>query len=104
MRDDILLRVEKPARYIGNEINMVKKNPENVDIRFAFCFPDVYEVGMSHVGLQILYYFFNNFLCFPYNALKFLIERMELCEFSNKENYTYLFLCILSCPITFYFD
>ncbi len=59
MRDDILLRVEKPARYIGNEINMVKKNPENVDIRFAFCFPDVYEVGMSHVGLQILYYFFN---------------------------------------------
>ncbi len=59
MRDDILLRVEKPARYIGNEINMVKKNPTNVDIRFAFCFPDVYEVGMSHVGLQILYYFFN---------------------------------------------
>lgn len=59
MRDDILLRVDKPARYIGNEINMVKKNPENVDIRFAFCFPDVYEVGMSHVGLQILYYFFN---------------------------------------------
>ncbi len=59
MRDDILLRVEKPARYIGNEINMIKKNPEEVDIRFAFCFPDVYEVGMSHVGLQILYYFFN---------------------------------------------
>ncbi len=59
MGDDILLRVEKPARYIGNEINMVKKNPEEADIRFAFCFPDVYEVGMSHVGLQILYYFFN---------------------------------------------
>jgi len=59
MRDDILMRVEKPARYIGNEINVVKKNPKNVDIRFAFCFPDVYEVGMSHVGLQILYYFFN---------------------------------------------
>ena len=59
MRDDILLRVEKPARYIGNEVNMVKKNPADVDIRFAFCFPDVYEVGMSHVGLQILYYFFN---------------------------------------------
>jgi len=59
MRDDILLQVEKPARYIGNEINMVKKNPRDVDIRFAFCFPDVYEVGMSHVGLQILYYFFN---------------------------------------------
>lgn len=59
MNDEILLRVEKPARYIGNEINMVKKNPDEVDIRFAFCFPDVYEVGMSHLGLQILYFFLN---------------------------------------------
>jgi len=59
MNFDMLMRVEKPARYIGNEINVVKKNPNDVDIRFAFCFPDVYEVGMSHVGLQILYYFFN---------------------------------------------
>lgn len=57
--EEILLRVTKPARYIGGEINMVKKNPENVDIRFAFCFPDVYEIGMSHLGLEILYYFFN---------------------------------------------
>ncbi len=59
MLKEILLQVEKPARYIGNEINMVKKNPDDVDIRIAFCFPDVYEVGMSHLGLQILYYFFN---------------------------------------------
>lgn len=59
MLKEILLQVEKPARYIGNEINMVVKKPENVDIRIAFCFPDVYEVGMSHLGLQILYYFFN---------------------------------------------
>lgn len=59
MIDEILLQVEKPARYIGNEINMVEKNPNDVDIRFAFCFPDVYEVGMSHLGLQILYYFLN---------------------------------------------
>jgi len=59
MIDEILMQVEKPARYIGNEINMVKKNVDNIDIRFAFCFPDVYEVGMSHLGLQILYYFFN---------------------------------------------
>ena len=57
--DEILLQVEKPARYTGNEINMVIKNPEEVDIRFGFCFPDVYEVGMSHLGLQILYYFLN---------------------------------------------
>ena len=59
MNDEVLMRVEKPARYIGNEINMVKKNLDDIDIRFAFCFPDVYEVGMSHVGLQILYYFLN---------------------------------------------
>lgn len=59
MLDEILLQVEKPARYIGNEINIVKKDIKDIDIRFAFCFPDVYEVGMSHLGLQILYYFFN---------------------------------------------
>ncbi len=57
--DEILLQVEKPARYIGNEINMVSKNLENIDIRFALCFPDVYEVGMSHLGLSILYFFIN---------------------------------------------
>lgn len=57
--EEILLQVEKPARYIGGEINMVKKDPKNQDIRFAFCFPDVYEIGMSHLGLQILYYFLN---------------------------------------------
>lgn len=57
--DNILLQIEKPARYVGNEINMVKKNPKDVDVRFAFCFPDVYEVGMSYLGMQILYYFLN---------------------------------------------
>lgn len=57
--DEILMQVEKPARYIGNELNMVKKNINDVDIRFAFCFPDVYEVGMSCLGLQILYFFLN---------------------------------------------
>lgn len=57
--DEILMQVEKPARYIGNEINMVIKKPNDVDIRVAFCFPDTYEVGMSYVGLQILYFFMN---------------------------------------------
>ena len=46
--DHILCKVEKPARYVGGELNEIIKNPEEVDIRFAFCFPDVYEVGMSH--------------------------------------------------------
>ncbi len=56
---DILMSVEKPARYIGNEIGMVKKDPDKVDIRFCMCFPDVYEIGMSHLGIQILYDLFN---------------------------------------------
>lgn len=43
LSDEILLTIDKPARYIGNELNMVKKNPKDVDIRFAMCFPDVYE-------------------------------------------------------------
>ncbi|MBE5935659.1 MAG: TIGR03960 family B12-binding radical SAM protein [Lachnospiraceae bacterium] len=59
LTDDILLTVDKPARYIGNEINMVKKNLDEVDIRFCMCFPDVYEIGMSHLGIQILYDMFN---------------------------------------------
>jgi radical SAM family uncharacterized protein len=57
--DEILLTIDKPARYIGNEVNMVKKDPSTVDIRVAFCFPDVYEIGMSHLGIQILYDMFN---------------------------------------------
>lgn len=58
--DDILLQIEKPARYTGNEINMVKKDPRAVDVRFCMCFPDVYEIGMSHLGIQILYDMFNS--------------------------------------------
>lgn len=57
--DHILYKVEKPARYIGGEFNSVVKDKDNVDIRFAFCFPDVYEVGMSHLGSKILYYTLN---------------------------------------------
>ena len=59
LSDDILLQVDKPARYIGNEVNSVMKNKEEVDIRFAFVFPDVYEIGMSHLGIQILYDMLN---------------------------------------------
>lgn len=59
LSDEILMQVEKPARYIGNEINSVAKNPVEVDIRFCMCFPDVYEIGMSHLGIQILYDMLN---------------------------------------------
>lgn len=61
LSDEILMQVEKPARYIGNEINSVVKRPESVDIRMAMCFPDVYEIGMSHLGIQILYDMFNRY-------------------------------------------
>ena len=59
LSDEILLKIDKPARYLGNELNAVIKNPEEVDIRFCMCFPDVYEIGMSHLGIQILYDMFN---------------------------------------------
>lgn len=59
LSDEILLQIDKPARYIGNELNMVKKDPAQAAIRFAMCFPDVYEIGMSHLGMKILYDMFN---------------------------------------------
>ena len=59
LSDEILLTIEKPARYIGNEVNSVKKDLNEVDVRFCMCFPDVYEIGMSHLGIQILYDMFN---------------------------------------------
>ncbi len=59
LSDEILLQIEKPERYIGCEFNSVIKKKEDVNIRFAMCFPDVYEIGMSHLGIQILYDMFN---------------------------------------------
>ena len=59
LSDEILLKIEKPARYIGNEVNAVMKDKEAVSTRFCMCFPDVYEIGMSHLGIQILYDMFN---------------------------------------------
>lgn len=61
LKDEILMQVEKPARYIGNEVNAVMKDKSQIEIRFAMCFPDVYEIGMSHLGIQILYHMFNQF-------------------------------------------
>lgn len=63
MRNDIkkfLLDVEKPSRYTGNEINSVHKDPGTVEVRFAFAFPDVYDIGMSHLGMKILYHMLND--------------------------------------------
>lgn len=60
LSDDILMKVEKPERYIGHEVNSVIKKREEIAVRFAMCFPDVYEIGMSHLGIQILYDMFNS--------------------------------------------
>ena len=55
LKDEILLSIEKPVRYIGHEINSVIKDPDAVDIRVGMAFPDVYEIGMSHLGMKIIY-------------------------------------------------
>ena len=59
LSDKILLKVDKAARYIGGEVNSVMKDKNEIDIRFAMCFPDVYEIGMSNLGMMILYNMFN---------------------------------------------
>lgn len=56
---DLLFKVEKPARYLGNELNSIHKEVAGDTVRFAFCFPDIYEIGMSHLGMQIIYHLLN---------------------------------------------
>ena len=58
--DDILLKVQKPARYVGGEQGSIIKNIDDIDVHFAFCFPDSYEIGMSHLGMKILYHTLNS--------------------------------------------
>ena len=58
-KDKILMKVQKPTRYTGGEINQCVKNPKDVLIRFGFCFPDIYEIAMSHLGIKILYHILN---------------------------------------------
>ena len=60
LSDDILMKISKPERYIGHEVNSIVKDKSKVNVRFCMCFPDVYEIGMSHLGLQILYDMFNS--------------------------------------------
>ena len=59
LSDKLLLSVQKPVRYIGGEVNSIYKATEEYDVHYCFCFPDVYDVGMCHLGLQILYYEIN---------------------------------------------
>ena len=57
--DKFLMKVQKPARYTGGELNSIVKSKDSVDISYAFCFPDTYEIGMSHLGMKILYSLVN---------------------------------------------
>ena len=57
--DDILIKVQKPARYVGGELNAVTKELSEVDVRFALCFPDMYDIAMSHLGMKLLYHLLN---------------------------------------------
>ena len=93
--DDILYKVEKPARYIGGEFNSFNKDIDNVDIRFAFCFPDVYEVGMSHLGSKILYYVLNKredtfcercYAPWPDMEKQLRENNIELCTLESKDS------------------
>ena len=59
LSEDILMNISKPERYIGHEVNSIIKDLNDVNVRFAMCFPDVYEIGMSHLGIQIIYDLLN---------------------------------------------
>ena len=95
LSDEILLQIEKPSRYIGNEVNAVDKS-ESPDfesmIRFCICFPDVLEIGMSHLGIQILYDIFNICMC---NSLN-LVKNLLISLFRNDS-----FLWIAAAAFTF---
>ena len=71
--DKILKRVQKASRYTGGELNSVVKNPEDVSIRYAFAFPDTYEVGMSHLGIKILYHILTS------RATRQALSQIRLC-------------------------
>ena len=94
LSDDILMKIEKPARYIGNEVNAVYKDTSKVDVRFCMCFPDVYEIGMSHLGIQIIYDMLNRWddvwcerVYSPWLDLDAIMreEKIPLCALESQE-------------------
>ena len=92
--DDILLQVNKPARYIGQEWNLPKKDFAKADIKFALCFPDLYEIGMSNLGIRIIYAILNNlpdvvcerfFSCAPDMEKVLRDKNMEIYSLESKK-------------------
>lgn len=87
--EKFLMEVEKPSRYTGNELNSVVKNKNDVNIRFGFCFPDVYEIGMSHLGLKCIYSVLNKIedvwcerAFMPWSDMKSVMERENIPLFA----------------------
>lgn len=83
--ESVIMQVQKPARYMGGEVGSITKNKEEVDVRFAFCFPDIYDVGMSHLGMKILYSLINereNYWCervfAPWTDFEEVMRREEI--------------------------
>ncbi len=83
--ESVIMQVQKPARYMGGEVGSIVKNKENIDVRFAFCFPDIYDVGMSHLGMKILYSLINereNYWCervfAPWTDFEEVMRREEI--------------------------
>ena len=77
--EELLMRVEKPAAYMGGELHSYDKEEESVDLNFGFCFPDTYEIGMSYLGLQIIYHVLNereNIFCQRFFAPAADMERL----------------------------
>ena len=97
--DKILKVVERPSRYIGNEFNSVHKDLSDINIRFGFCFADVYEIGMSHLGMKILYHLLNSapdIYCERFFTpwVDMEEEMKKECDYLQKENIWW------SCPPT----
>lgn len=87
--DSLLLSVQKPARYIGGEVNTVKKDLDKIHAHYCFCFPDVYDVGMCHLGLQIIYHDLNSYegvyceRCFaPWSDMEALMREKDIPLYS----------------------
>ncbi|MDD4981046.1 MAG: TIGR03960 family B12-binding radical SAM protein [Candidatus Omnitrophica bacterium] len=94
MRDDILLNVHKPGRYIGHEWNLPEKDFDKSNIKFALCFPDLYEVGMSNLGIRIIYGILNNipdvacerfFSCGPDIKNNLRDKNMGICSLESEK-------------------
>ena len=93
---EALSRVQKPGRYTGGEPGSVYKNKDEVDVRFAFCFPDTYEVGMSFLGEKILYELLNSGKLKAYkNGRNWLIPRDAVRQYVLEQAHRKSLFCTL---------